>query len=53
MNAETVKQENQEDLSKKEGQEEVVEKIQPILSMKKNLIAKQRRLNKDQLLSVI
>ena len=26
MNAETVKQENQEDLSKKEGQEEVVEK---------------------------
>ena len=27
MNAETVKQENQEDLAKKEGQEEAVEKI--------------------------
>ena len=26
MNAETVKQENQEDLAKKEGQEEAVEK---------------------------
>ena len=53
MNAETVKQENKEDLDKKEGQEETVAKntTDPVDQEKPD--SKTKEADKDQLLSVI